>query len=382
MKKLLYILLFVPIALFGQDSLTSDSLYFIDGKVEGVEIIEIDDSNVKYKGGQFTISTSLKYLYKIKTINGRLIEFENLDWKINYYVDDFGDKTNTGYITNITPIIGTFSNSATTNSDLSVRILVSDSSSVDIILNEYGTMRVKAYSAQAYSVKIKLDDNSVATCWAHMDKNSDRLSVDSKVNFWGNPKGESKLHNILMNNNDISIVIKEPNSLTEYKFSFENIGYSNIYNNLHPKIKREPKIDSKNQEILTKKDNYDKNKVPGIYYNNTKCLIVEELSIESVKIKCLNETGRAYDKYEVLKSEIEFFEISYEWKIKNIIKEVEKSIEKVFKPTKPGLYYMGANCVILKELPGDSLKIKYLSETGRAYYRKIIGKDELIEIKE
>ena len=92
MKKLFSILLFVPLALFGQDSLNSDSLYFIDGKVEGVEIIEIDDLNVKYKyrGEPFAISTNLKKISKILTAKGRIIQFEHtLKKKTVFTIEDW-----------------------------------------------------------------------------------------------------------------------------------------------------------------------------------------------------------------------------------------------------------------------------------------------------
>tara|TARA_B100000900_G_scaffold393353_1_gene389744 strand:+ start:91 stop:270 length:180 start_codon:yes stop_codon:yes gene_type:complete len=47
------------------------------------------------------------------------------DWEISNYVDRFGDETSYSYIKYYTD--GTFSNSATNNSDLFVRILIDDS---------------------------------------------------------------------------------------------------------------------------------------------------------------------------------------------------------------------------------------------------------------
>ena len=43
---------------------------------------------------------------------------------------------------------------------------------------------------------------------------------------------------------------------------------------------------------------------PGLYYNGSKAKIIEVLTEEKVYIKYLNETGRAYDKKVVLKSEL------------------------------------------------------------------------------
>lgn len=65
----------------------------------------------------------------------RLANIDNLGiWGIGYYVDDFGDQTDEAYVS--TDIMGTFSNSATTNSALGVRFLI-DKNSIRIQLYEY-----------------------------------------------------------------------------------------------------------------------------------------------------------------------------------------------------------------------------------------------------
>ena len=43
---------------------------------------------------------------------------------------------------------------------------------------------------------------------------------------------------------------------------------------------------------------------PGLYYNGTLCTIIKELADGKVKIKYPNETGRAYDKKVVLRSDL------------------------------------------------------------------------------
>ena len=48
-------------------------------------------------------------------------------WEIRYYVDEFGEKTESGYIANADFISGVFSNTATHNSDLNVWLLIDDS---------------------------------------------------------------------------------------------------------------------------------------------------------------------------------------------------------------------------------------------------------------
>ena len=396
MKNTLYLLLLLPLFGFGQTNITLDSLYFVDGAVEGVKIIEIDDQNVKYRfnGEPFTISTSLLKINKIFTTSGRIIEFDRqleesdkIDstyygvWKIKYYVDDFGDYTDNGYITNGIPFVGTFSNSATSNSDLAARILVTDSLRVDIMLYEYSSSKVKAYSNQNYIIKVKLENDSIIIMNGSMSENSDRISIYGLTDFWGKPKTPSKLHNVLMKNKNISIVIKEANSLTNYKFSFDNSGYSNAINGLYPLNTSVEKIDSVIDETTNKQDTIEIKKLDsGIYYNNTRCSIVKETSIDEVIVKSLNETGRAYDKLVVKKEDLYFHNIDYSWSWELEHNLSEQDSIKLMN-SEPGFYYQGIKCIILEELSEIDVKIKYHTETGRGYYRKIVRRTDITEIK-
>ena len=45
----------------------------------------------------------------------------------------------------------------------------------------------------------------------------------------------------------------------------------------------------------------------------------------------------------------------------------------------PGKYYNGVKCKVIEE-SADQIRIKYLNETGRAYYKKWINKSELVEV--
>lgn len=133
------------------------------------------------------------------------------------------------------------------------------------------------------------------------------------------------------------------------------------------------------EESLTKKDEFIlENNKPGIYYKGNNCLIDQEISLTLVKIKCLNETGRAYDKYTIKKSDLIFHEVRYEWQIAE-----QLSNEGISMPegNSPGLYFNGVFCKIIEKLPGGHVKIKYLNETGRAYDKKIVHINELTEIK-
>jgi len=123
---------------------------------------------------------------------------------------------------------------------------------------------------------------------------------------------------------------------------------------------------------------------PGIYYNGINCMVNEELSVTEVKIKCLNETGRAYDKYTIKKSELVFHETTHEWQITENFSDEDKNIpndNNISKVVVPGFYLNGVFCKIIKELPNGYVKIKYLNETGRAYYKKVVLRSELVEVK-
>ncbi len=75
-------------------------------------------------------------------------------WGINNYVDDFGDPTENKYIKNTNPITGTFSNSATTNSNAYLAILFSTKNTY-IQLYEYNlNSRVKKYSDTTYNINV------------------------------------------------------------------------------------------------------------------------------------------------------------------------------------------------------------------------------------
>jgi hypothetical protein len=117
---------------------------------------------------------------------------------------------------------------------------------------------------------------------------------------------------------------------------------------------------------------------PGIYYNGNHCLIDKEISVTDVKIKCLNETGRAYDKYTINKSKLIFHEITHEWQITS---ELSNKDNNNSKDDSKGLYYNGEFCKIIEEMPDGYVKIKYLNETGRAYYKKVVLRSEIEEVK-
>jgi len=150
-------------------------------------------------------------------------------WRISYYVDDFGEPTNQGYITNASTLRGTFSNTATQDSDLDVRFLISNSSDISIKLFEYaGNNPVKAYSSESYKVLVQDKDgkryNLTATNY------SDRLSFDKT--------SSRTVHNILLKGGTVKFkIIESDTPTTEYEFTVQKADY---YDNTY-RIYREKK---------------------------------------------------------------------------------------------------------------------------------------------
>lgn len=157
------------------------------------------------------------------------IRKENLNntgmWTVQYYVDDFGEPTKEAYIRNTNLISGQFSNTATQNSALNVKFLITNSYDINIMLYEYaGNNPVKAYSSEKYQVLIQDKDGKrlkiIATNW------SDRLNFDKTAS--------RQVHNILMKGGEIKFKIYEIDTpTTEYNFTISKADwYENAYRKL------------------------------------------------------------------------------------------------------------------------------------------------------
>jgi hypothetical protein len=158
------------------------------------------------------------------------IRLENLNntgiWTVNYYVDDFGEPTKKGYIRNLSLLKGSFSNTATQNSALNIKFLISNSSDISIMLYEYANNNpVKAYSSEGYRVLIQ--DNSGERLKLKATNYSDRLSF--------NKTNSRKVHNALMKGGTLKFKIYEIDTpTTEYNFTIQNADW---YENAHAKLK-------------------------------------------------------------------------------------------------------------------------------------------------
>jgi len=138
-------------------------------------------------------------------------------WTIRYYVDDFGEPTKEGYVSNTNKIRGTFSNTATEDSELDVVFLISNSSNISLKLFEYaGDNPVKAYSLELYHVYIQDKDGNRVLLTA--TNRSDRLSFDQTES--------RQVHKILLKGGLIKFRIEEfETSTTQYSFNIQNADY-------------------------------------------------------------------------------------------------------------------------------------------------------------
>lgn len=135
-------------------------------------------------------------------------------WAIEYYVDEFGDHTTDGFIS--TTIDGTFSNSATTNSPLRVKIVI-DSSLVLINLYEYAdSTPVKGEEYMEFSVK-----DSKGTIYNITTYNDDYGNNTVRSS---DGKSETIIRSILLEGGEVKFsgISNRHRSLSKYVFTIKN----------------------------------------------------------------------------------------------------------------------------------------------------------------
>lgn len=135
-------------------------------------------------------------------------------WKVVTYVDDFGDPTDEKYIGNKLRLTGTFSNSATEDSELHARFLVENESEICMMLYEYGGNNPVKGSSDTYKIKIKPSSGEPIELSA---KNwSDRICFG--------PAHSKKLTDLMLAGGKLKFSIIETGgySKSSYKFTIEN----------------------------------------------------------------------------------------------------------------------------------------------------------------
>lgn len=139
-------------------------------------------------------------------------------WERRAFLDEFNMPTNNYYISNSTPIKGTFSNSATTNSDLSVYLYIEpNNADVSIRLIEYGSSVVK----NPYSKNKPYEVTVMDTVGERHYLSGTLYSGGDSIRFDEDKSGE--IISILSKSGTVRFAITDSNSpSTKYVFSFEN----------------------------------------------------------------------------------------------------------------------------------------------------------------
>lgn len=132
------------------------------------------------------------------------------NWEVAYYVDDFKDYTDQAYLRNKNRIRGTFSNSATTNSNLEARFLIDSRDEVSFMLYEYGYSQVKE-SDTDYWVRIKTEDGKTELLSGKMY--SDRVTLDKE--------GSNKVFDAFCAGGTVKFYVQERNEYSKSTYNFE-----------------------------------------------------------------------------------------------------------------------------------------------------------------
>lgn len=148
-------------------------------------------------------------------------------WGTQYYVDEFKQPTDYGYI--VTATIGSFCNSATTDSDLFVGVVV-DKENISIHMLEYGSYPVKNNSNSyndIYNIKMRTSDGTDYNFTGTMYCGSDRIFID--------PNYISNVINAFSQSEDsitLFYIESSDNPTTNYLFSIKSDGFAEQYNAL------------------------------------------------------------------------------------------------------------------------------------------------------
>lgn len=168
---------------------------------------------------------SLEILYKMKidsitrvndSITAAKSAYENRPWKINKYIDDFGDKTKESYIR--TAVEGKFSNTAVVNKFLYVVVIV-DKKNVRFDLYEYSRDSPRTSIIGSANIKMKnssgiiLELHSIAGTQLSNYPNFEIYNYSKFTNFLQKSSGE------------IKVVIKTEYS-SMYSFKLDATGFT------------------------------------------------------------------------------------------------------------------------------------------------------------
>lgn len=140
------------------------------------------------------------------------------NWSVGHYVDKYGIETDKAFIQ--TFFLGTFSNSATNNSDCYGFFRVNDEGAVEIVIYEYGSYRADGYGS---------DDRYYLTMW---DSNTGDLLVtergylSDRFSFYPGTSSQNIINALATSTNVRVRVSGGKYSSSTYNFSFDASGFA------------------------------------------------------------------------------------------------------------------------------------------------------------
>ena len=249
----------------GVDEKTAEQIIINAGLVPEINYV----NHETYEKGKVTY-TFPEAGYEIDDENKRVQLFVSIGksesagvWQMSYYVDEFKNPTNYGYIT--TSVNGVFSNTATTDSKLTAKFIV-DSEDFAIKLYEYGSQEVKSIDFESYAITFLDTDGIKHYIHGLIQKNGDRIEIS------GDDKDE--LLKAFQKEGKISFYIEETNRpTTNYLFSVETSNFLDVYNAVGGKIDTELEYIEENPITLrigicpfSDEDNPYVNELAGMIY--------------------------------------------------------------------------------------------------------------------
>ncbi len=143
-------------------------------------------------------------------------------WAQGYYVDEFNMPTSDAYISNTDYFVGTFSNSATTDSLLYAKIAI-DKDGIFIFLWEYGKNLVKYYLDAGFNITIREENGTKHRAYARM--------LDDRIKIT-----DGDLITLLQRNDRLQIYMEESSKYgvnSTYLFTVTRGNFNSVYKDFY-----------------------------------------------------------------------------------------------------------------------------------------------------
>ncbi len=147
-------------------------------------------------------------------------------WSADYYVDDFDEPTDEWFILNNSLFTGTFSNSATTDSKLTVQALIDCNKEIVFFLYEYGRNQVKNSSenyVDEYKITMRTADGKDHNITGTVYCGGDRLFIDEQH--------VDTVLKAIKGEGDVKFrIVNKERTVETYLFTLKTENFAEVYN--------------------------------------------------------------------------------------------------------------------------------------------------------